>query len=331
MSSFQTLGKYLDQPMLVAKFQKSVPSLLIGSTATYTLFNTAQSEKKQRKTTAVKTGITLGTASLSALIAPNIASKITKRALQPSLKSVQKKQNEIIDDFIKTNTIDKETKSILNKNKGKIFSVKDIKTLFEKISNNKKGNEFLNKLVPPPKDTTAKDIFGEISYLSVLGAVPVAGGIIGGFVADRLVDKDNISKKIPDKIKEGSYQYLANIFLCNIGAGIALAMLEKAGIKSKSARAIGMILGIITTGIIGGSMIANYIGRKIIDPICKKLNCGQNDKHQNKDRTPEILDIGLHTDDIATVSLLSGLKWIEPALPLMYTISGYRAGIGYRN
>jgi hypothetical protein len=29
--------------------------------------------------------------------------------------------------------------------------------------------------------------------------------------------------------------------------------------------------------------------------------------------------------------LLSGLKWIEPALPLMYTLSGYRAGIGYRN
>ena len=28
---------------------------------------------------------------------------------------------------------------------------------------------------------------------------------------------------------------------------------------------------------------------------------------------------------------MSGLKWIEPALPIMYAISGYRAGIGYRN
>ena len=47
--------------------------------------------------------------------------------------------------------------------------------------------------------------------------------------------------------------------------------------------------------------------------------------------TPELLDLGLHSDDIATVSLLSGLKWIEPSLPLLYAISGYRAGTGYRN
>ena len=28
---------------------------------------------------------------------------------------------------------------------------------------------------------------------------------------------------------------------------------------------------------------------------------------------------------------MSGLKWIEPALPILYGISGYRTGIGYRN
>ena len=33
----------------------------------------------------------------------------------------------------------------------------------------------------------------------------------------------------------------------------------------------------------------------------------------------------------ATAGILSGFKWIEPALPFMYFISGYRAGIGYRN
>lgn len=49
------------------------------------------------------------------------------------------------------------------------------------------------------------------------------------------------------------------------------------------------------------------------------------------ERKPEVIDISLHTDDIATVAVLSGLKWIEPALPIMYSISGYRSGIGYRN
>ena len=112
--------------------------------------------------------------------------------------------------------------------------------------------------------------------------------------------------------------------MCNIGAGAALGILEKMNIKSKAARCIGMIAGIITTGVIGGSAIANFIGNKIVNPIILK-------REEIEKRTPEILDLTLHTDDIATVSLLSGLKWIEPALPILYSISGYRAGIGYRN
>lgn len=123
-----------------------------------------------------------------------------------------------------------------------------------------------------------------------------------------------------------------------------------------------MTAGIILTGIIGGSKIANFIGKNLIDRIFDKKtehksidydildidftkrtaedyirrktfnNDSLNNKAKSdKERTPEVLDIGLHTDDIATVSLLSGLKWIEPALPIMYTVSGYRAGIGYRN
>ena len=43
------------------------------------------------------------------------------------------------------------------------------------------------------------------------------------------------------------------------------------------------------------------------------------------------MDVCLHTDDIATVSMLSGLKWIEPMLPVLYSVSGYKAGTGYRN
>ena len=50
-----------------------------------------------------------------------------------------------------------------------------------------------------------------------------------------------------------------------------------------------------------------------------------------KERKPELIDLGMHTDDIATVAVLSGLKWIEPSLPSLYSISGYKSGIGYRN
>ena len=142
-----------------------------------------------------------------------------------------------------------------------------------------------------------------------------------------MVTTKHWKEKVPNKIKEGTYQYLANIFLCNVGAGTALAILEKCGVKGKTPRALGMIAGIITTGIIGGSAIANAIGNKIINPIFKK----EKTNNLYNERRPEALDIGLHVDDIATVAIMSGLKWIEPALPIMYAISGYRAGIGYRN
>ena len=154
------------------------------------------------------------------------------------------------------------------------------------------------------------------------------GGVIGGIATDKATGA-NWRKRLPDKIKEGSYQYLANIFLCNVGAGAALGILEKNNIQSRMARGLGMIAGIILTGVIGGSKIANYIGDKFINPVL--CNEKKTKGKQQDERTPELIDIGLHTDDIATVSLLSGLKWIEPALPILYTVSGYRAGIGYRN
>lgn len=62
--------------------------------------------------------------------------------------------------------------------------------------------------------------------MSVFGLIPVLGGIAGGIAGDRLTC-DDYRDKIPNKIKEGAYQYLANIFLCNIGAGAALGILEK--------------------------------------------------------------------------------------------------------
>ena len=215
-----------------------------------------------------------------------------------------------------------------DKGKNKILNISEISKIYKELDSNKTGKEFLNKFIPEPDNITSKDIFGEIKRLSLMGLIPVLGGIIGGVSGDAATD-NKWKDKVPNKIKEGVYQYLANIFLCNVGAGIALGVLEKNNIKSKSARAIGMVSGIILTGVIGGSIIANLISKKCIEPLfC--LNKKENNNLYSE-RKPEALDFGLHLDDVATVAVLSGLKWIEPALPILYSISGYRAGIGYRN
>ena len=349
MNNLQVLGKFLDQPMLVSKFQKAVPAILTAGTIAYTIHDAnKEPDKEKRKKRAIQTGITLGVTAASAIAAPHIASKLTGRELGASLSSIQNKNKKLVDSFVKTTNLDAHTLSILEKSKTKILNFNEVKTMFAKVKRHVGGKGFLSRLIPAPENITAKDIFSEIGFLSIFGAIPVIGGITGGTIADRIVDKDNWKDKLPDKVKEGSYQYLANIFMCNVGAGAALAILEKLGIKSKAARAIGMTTGIVISGVIGGSKIANLISEKVIEPIfhakdkththtppfdekTKKHLQNHHRIHSHEERKPELLDIGLHTDDIATVSLLSGLKWIEPALPIMYTISGYRAGIGYRN
>ena len=328
INNIKTFGKFLDQPILIAKLNKKMPAIMaIGSgfaLSKYTKdnFKKANEEKKDIKLVQkeiLKKGIILSSAVVSALCAPKVASFITKRTPLDTVEKVKEKNKELIDTFVKNHKINSGNIKILNKAKEQILSFKEVKSLNEKYGK----NEFFKKLIPDPENIAAKDIFSEIGYLSIYGAIPVVGGILGGIGAD-IVQKNDYKKNIQDKICEGIYQYLANIFMCNIGAGVALGILEKLKITSKSARAIGMTTGIILTGVIGGSKIANFISKKIVQPmICPNK--------EQKERKPELVDIGLHTDDIATVSLLSGLKWIEPVLPVLYSVSGYKAGIGYRN
>ena len=230
MNNLSVLGKFLDQPMLVAKFQKTVPAILTAGGVAYTLNDVRNAQQGQKKKQAIKTGVTMGVTIASAIAAPHIASKITKRALPENLISIQKNNKKLVDRFIKKVEVDNETKTILEKSKNKILNFKEVKKLFSGFSNDKKGKNFLEKLIPSPENISAKDIFSEIGYLSIYGAVPVVGGITGGVIADKMTDKNNWKKNLPDKVKEGLYQYLANIFLCNVGAGAALGILEKIGI-----------------------------------------------------------------------------------------------------
>jgi hypothetical protein len=161
-----------------------------------------------------------------------------------------------------------------------------------------------------------------------LGLIPVGGGFLGGIAADKVTNSGS-KKSTADKLKEGLFQFLANIALCNVGAAVMLGgakLLESKNIIKPLNRLqkMGVLLtGIVGAGIVGGSAIANYIGKKVID----KDNSGK----LYDERTPEALDIALHADDVTAAGVVSGFRWIEPVIPLLYFISGYRAGIGYRN
>ena len=302
MNSLKVFGKYLDQPRLVSRFSRAVPPLLSLAASGIVLDSTYRAPEDKRQKVFIRNGLTMFGAVASSLYAPKIISKMFRTA--PKLvksKELREYNTALVDEFVSQNRVSIETNKILQKIKTDVLNMKEIKTLSEELED----KELLNKLIPEPENISSKDIFSEIGRLSVFGLIPVLGGIAGGIAGDRLTC-DDYRDKIPNKIKEGAYQYLANIFLCNIGAGAALGILEKMNIKSKSARALGMVTG------------------KVINRCFKHQNCNE------ADRKPEPLDICLHSDDIATVAVMSGLKWIEPALPALYSISGYRAGIGYR-
>ncbi|MDD3236683.1 MAG: hypothetical protein PHV37_01125 [Candidatus Gastranaerophilales bacterium] len=350
MHTLSTLGKYLDQPRLVGQFTKKVPYILIGGGVVETFLHTKKAPDKEKKDEFIRTAAVMTGSIGSALLATRGIKKLGIKGLsaQIDLEKLKANNNKLTNNFLEKNKTSPTTEAILNKAKNKIIKFKEINHIYNELQPTKKGKDLLSKLIPEPANVTSKEIFKEIKRLSLMGLIPVIGGIAGGIAGDKITDK-NWKEKVPNKIKEGAYQYLANIFLCNVGAGIALEIMEKAKITSKKARAIGMIIGIGTVGVLGGSAIANCIGKNLINPILNKnkkekttsnlidiaIQNKSNEKEEAQnlyaERKPEALDIGLHLDDIATVAVLSGLKWIEPSLPMLYSISGYRAGIGYRN
>ena len=80
LNSIKTIGKYLDQPLLVGKFSKVVPATLLGGSALYTLHETHKAKKGEKIKTAINTGLVLSATSVAALVAPKIATKAVDHA-----------------------------------------------------------------------------------------------------------------------------------------------------------------------------------------------------------------------------------------------------------
>lgn len=342
-----TFCKYVDQPIVLNKLDKKMPTLLIAAGSTFGVFDSFKkskvdsSQKDRVFRNIIVISSTIG-ASLVGTRGLKLGNKKIFKGLMESvqLSELQKKQSIAVNKFLNTTKIsDSTVLNALNTAKKKELSLKQIDILTNKLPTSPEKKELFGVILPQKKNLNSKEIFSEIKRLSLLGLIPVIGGVSGGIVADLITcnkvstQHKNIKKRTADKVKEGLYQYLANIFLCNVGAGTALFIAEKLE-KAKKIKSLTpmkklavILTGITATGIIGGSYIANYISKKCINPLF-----GENrNKSLYGERKPEALDIALHADDIATAGILSGFKWIEPALPFMYFISGYRAGIGYRN
>jgi hypothetical protein len=241
-----------------------------------------------------------------------------------------------------------------------------------------KTHSMFDALVTPPAPHTGGQILSELNDLSILGLFPILGGVVGGLVGDTALtlkyakqpdQQPNIGVNLENSLKEAAYQYLANIVLCNVGAGGAIYALEAIGriapknmallsdvSRNQLARVTAMALGVGGVGMLGGGAAANFVGQTVVEPVTEGIKGGSSQgfakldknielmrqawnsggykgvvKQLNRERTAEASDAGLHLDDVAAVGSVAGAKIIEPLIPFLYATSGYRAGIGYRN
>lgn len=328
-----SVAKFLDQPLLSNTLSRKMPCILTCAAAIYGIKDTFEQPKDNRKKQAIKNLMILGSITLASILGGKFI-KINGQSLIETIpkEKILLQQRSAISEFLANNPVNSNKISgILEKAKNKILNLKDTDTLLNELKGKMSAQKLIDALFGKGEEINSSKILQEISKLSIMGFIPVASGILGGIAADKITG-DLTKEKTTNKIKEGIYQFFANIFLCNVGAGTFLYTAEKlndAGVIKNFTplkKTLVILAGILSVGVLGGSYIANFIGNKLVNPILDK-----NPQNNKESRKPEPIDIALHTDDIATAGVLSGLKWIEPLLPVMYLISGYRAATGYRN
>lgn len=324
------LGKYIDQPALVHKLYDSMPVVLTGIAAGYGVYDTFKHPVEERKKCAIKNASVLGFTVASALLATR-GLKIKGKQLFEGIIELPEKDSSGLKDVLSTNVPSNMKQLVQKVQQDKVLSLQEVKEIVKNLKTKK--NNLVPKVIPDPESEAP---FADLIKLSWLGLIPVLGGIAGGVAGD-LFTNENWKQKFPDKVKEGTYQYLNNIALCNVGAGLGALSMNAFKVKSKLARFCAMMSGVIIVGLIAGNAIANFIGKNVINPIFdhsdkeKPKRIKDLFKNLNSERHPEMLDLSLHLDDVASVGFVAGLKWIGPILPMLYSVSAYRAGIGYRN
>ncbi len=331
VSSISVFGKYLDQPALVKKLYNAMPGILTAAAAGYGVYDTYKTAENDRRKKGIKNASVLAFTVASALIATR-GLKINGKQIFEGLIELPHLHGHDIEKVLSKVQDEKSRKLIEQVKNSRVLKFSDVKYLMNQLNKEFHDVRAIKNIIP---DAHNHGPFAELLNLSVLGLIPVLGGIAGGVAGDKLSGED-WKKQVPNKIKEGSYQYLNNIFLCNVGAGLGALAMNHFNVKSRTARFAAMLSGVVGVGLVAGSAIANFIGKNYINPLFDKTQKKTGSfkdmfKNLNSERHPEALDLSLHIDDVASVGFVSGLKWIGPVLPMLYSVSGYRAGIGYRN
>lgn len=189
-----------------------------------------------------------------------------------------------------------------------------------------------NRNVLPVLQATAKEFVSEAAVpFMLVGGASVASGMVGGLIANKLNNEP--PKKNMDVIKEGIFQYVANIVMCGMGAGLGLLVANAADFtkQEKPLLRFGTIVAGLAAGIATGAAIANPLCNVIERALPNTGGQSSPNTSNTKQRTLEWQDAILHVDDIPTAFSVAGVQALKPLLPAFFIPSGWKTAEGYRN
>jgi hypothetical protein len=179
---------------------------------------------------------------------------------------------------------------------------------------------------------TSREFVSEaaVPFLGV-GAASVGAGMVAGWMANKVEHRR--PEKNADVMKEGVFQYVANIAMCGFGAGLGLGVSNAMGFtkfRNPVAR-LGSIVGGLGVGIVAGANLANPLSNFMEESIERKTHKGKPAPAHISGRKLELSDGLLHVDDVPTAFSVAGVQALKPWLPPFFLMSGIKTAYGYRN
>jgi len=321
-----SLGHWVDQPAIIRRAQK--PAVLVGALGGLALLakDVFKAEPGEaRRKVAIRDALVLGATAVGTLAAYKVFMRKDADVLLPKLKELGERGYDA---------------AFLKLAKKEVKSRQEIDTLVTAIRGKAQGRKAIaadTDLVFPraPEPTMLEDLKDEIAPFALVGLASCLSGFGGGLLANK-INGTGGKEETSRMMKEGVFQFIANIFMCAVGAMIGLSVVNNKfkPVHNKIAR-VGVVGAGLSLGILGGGAIANTIGARWINPLINKFGSGgaqtANQPPQNDKRKIEFWDAILHLDDVPTAMVFAGVEILRPFIPLFFAFSGYRTGIGYRN
>jgi hypothetical protein len=361
-----TRSNFIDQRAVVQKAGAPVNSMMLAAGAAYTGWNAYKAKPEDRRKTLIRDVLVLTAAIGGSVLAAKRFKPIAEEGellVESALKnlgilkekgSLTQGAKDFQDAFGHTPLLDTLKKHFKGFKEKDTLTTKDLETLYDKIAaTSKVGKEKVGQVFEMLFDNGEgfkQEMLEALKFFGI-GGIGVLSGIGGGLLANK-INGVNDRDAVPNMIKEGIFQFVANIALCAVGAGAALCLLNAdQWAPGKTAKRIagnftgfvnnsplkklyrtGIVMMGLCLGIFGGSHIANYVGQKYVNPLLDKLQGKQPSPEQSTGkRKLEVCDMMLHMDDVPTAMAIAGTAVLGPWIIPFFPISGYRAGIGYRN